>query len=59
MCSAEVLGRFSIVCRAARGVTPGSEHWKCEEHLSVCVMPIALFLWLTLSFVKAVVLYVS
>lgn len=52
-------GRFSlsIVCRTASGIIPGSEHWKCEEHLSVHIMLTALFLWLALSFVKTVVLY--
>lgn len=48
---------FSMVCRTAHGIIPSSEHWKYEEHLSVHVLLTALFFWLTLSFVKTVVLY--
>lgn len=48
---------LTIVSRAACGISSGSEHWKCEEHLSVHIMPAALFVWLTLSFVETVVLY--
>lgn len=58
MCSTEALGGFLLGLYVGLhvGLLLVAER-KCEEHLSVHVMLTALFLWLTLSFVKTVVLY--